>query len=97
MALSEADLSDKKKVFDEIKRSYTSESRNWREQDFDYKKPDQQWLNQVWRVATDAFSVTITPARSTIFRVDILGLHKDFPRTGPTKKIMTWTAGSIGR
>jgi hypothetical protein len=97
MALSKADLDDKKKVFDEIKRSYSSQSKNWREQDFDYKKPDVQWFNKVWKDTADAFSVTITPAVSTTFRVDRLGLDKDFPRTGPTKKIMTWSAGSIGR
>jgi hypothetical protein len=97
MALSKADLDDKKKVLDEIKRSYSTLSQNWRDQDFDYKKPDAQWFNKVWKDASDAFSVTVTPARSTIFRVDILGLDKDFPRTGPTKKVMTWTAGSIGR
>ena len=97
MALSKADLDTKKKVFDEIKRSYSTNSQNWREQDFDYTKPSDQWFNKVWKDTADAFSVTITPARSTIFRVDILGLDKDFPRTGPTKKIMTYTAGSIGR
>lgn len=97
MALSKADLDTKKNVFDEIKRSYSTQSQNWREQDLDYKKPDDQWFNKVWKDTSDAFSVTITPAKSTIFRVDILGLDKDFPRTGPTKKIMTWTAGSIGR
>jgi hypothetical protein len=96
MALSEADLDDKKKIFNEIKRSYSTESRNWKEEHLDYKKPDKQWLNTVWRNSSDAFSVTITRAKSTFFRVDILGLNKDFPRTGPKKKIMTWSAGSIG-
>src|SRR5262245_46433681 len=97
MALSKADLDVKKNVLDEIKRSYSTLSQNWRDQDFDYKKPDVQWFSKVWQDTADAFSVTVTPARSTIYRVDILGLNKDFPRTGATKKIMTWTAGSIGR
>jgi hypothetical protein len=46
MALSEADLDDKKKIFDEIKRSYTSESRHWKEEHLAYKKPDkhQPWF-----------------------------------------------------
>ena len=73
MALSKADLDTKKNVFDEIKRSYSTQSQNWREQDLDYKKPDDQWFNKVWKDTSDAFSVTITPAKSTIFRVDILG------------------------
>jgi len=97
MALSKADLDDKKKVFDEIKRTNSNLSKNWREQDLVYTKPDAQFFNAVYKDTSDAFSVTVTPAKSTTFRVDILGLHKDFPRTGPQKKVMTWTAGMIGR
>ena len=98
MALSLSDVKDQTKVFQEIKRAYSAPSCNWRQQDLqNWKEPDRQWLSTVYTDSPDAFSIRLTPAVSTLFRVDILGLHKDFPREGPKKKIMTWSAGVIGR
>jgi hypothetical protein len=96
MALKAADLADKSKVFNEIQKTYSAQTRNYHLENLKpvqgttWRAPPDAWLNKA--LSKDAFSVTIgSVSGHAYYQVNIIAKDKDKPNQD-----ITYSVGSLG-